>query len=155
MDERLLYSIGLLSPEWKSTMPVIKDKVYENLSEGLHNVVIKKVDDLGAEETNFGTKDRIRVTFEAQDQKDKEGKPVNVTVKYTKSLHAKSAFVKTLLAPLGISAGSEFDTDELIGTKCQVVIQHKESEGKTYANVTAVLRIRPAGQKAAPAAENF
>jgi len=63
--------------------------------------------------------------------------------------------VKTLLAPLGISAGSEFDTDELIGTKCQVVIQHKESEGKTYANVTAVLRIRPAGQKAAPAAENF
>jgi len=136
-------------------MAIIKDKVYENLSEGLHNVVIKKVDDLGAEETNFGTKDRIRVTFEAQDQKDKEGKPVNVTVKYTKSLHAKSAFVKTLLAPLGISAGTEFDTDALVGTKCQVVIQHKESDGKTYANVTAVLRIRSKADAAQAPAENF
>lgn len=138
-------------------MPVIKDKVYEQLTEGLHNVVIKKIDDLGAEETNFGTKDRIRVIFEALDQNDKAGEPVRVSVKYTKSLHAKSSFVKTLLSPLGLTVvNNEFDTDELVGTKCQVVIQHKESEGKTYANVTAVLRIRPAGTKpAAAAAESF
>lgn len=138
-------------------MPVIKDKVYENLSEGLHNVTITKVEDLGPQETNFGTKDRIRVIFTAADQKDKEGKPVDARMTFTKSLHAKSAFVKQLLSPLGFSAGSEFDTDELVGTKCQIVIQHKENEGKTYANVTAVLRIRPAGQKqpAAASSESF
>lgn len=137
-------------------MAVIKDKVYENLSEGLHNVTITKVDDLGPQETNFGTKDRIRVIFTAADQKDKEGKPVDARMTFTKSLHSKSGFVKQLLSPLGISAGTEFDTDELVGTKCQVVIQHKESDGKVYANVTAVLRIRPAGQKPAPApAEAF
>lgn len=129
-------------------MAVIKDKVYENLSEGLHNVTITKVEDLGPQETQFGTKDRIRVIFTASDQKDKEGKPVDARMTFTKSLHAKSGFVKQLLSPLGISAGSEFDTDELVGVKCQVVIQHKENDGKTYANVTAVLRIRPAGAKA-------
>ena len=118
-------------------------------------MTITAVDDLGPEETNFGTKDRIRVTFTAQDQNDKAGAPVRVSPKYTKSLHKKSTFVKSLLVPLGFTVvNNEFDTDELIGTKCQVVIQHKESEGQTYANVTAVLRNRPT-KSAAPAAESF
>lgn len=134
---------------------IIKDKVFEQLTEGLHNVTITKVEDLGPQETQFGTKDRIRVIFTASDQKDKENKPVDVRMTFTKSLHPKSGLVKSLLSPLGISVGSEFDADDLVGTKCQVVIQHKESEGKTYANVTAVLRIRPAGKPAAPAAESF
>jgi hypothetical protein len=137
-------------------MPVIKDKVYEQLTEGLHNVTLTKIEDLGPQETTFGTKDRLRVIFTSSDQKDKEGKFIDVRMTFTKSLHAKSAFVKQLLSPLGIVGGNEFDTDDLLGTKCQVVIQQKEVEGKTYANVTAVLRIRPAGTKAAaPAAENF
>jgi hypothetical protein len=135
---------------------IIKDKVFEQLTEGLHNVTITKIDDLGPQETQFGTKDRIRVIFTASDQKDKENKPVDVRMTFTKSLHSKSGLVKQLLSPLGISVGNEFDADDLVGTKCQVVIQHKESDGKTYANVTAVLRIRPAGSKpAAPAAEAF
>ena len=134
---------------------IIKDKVYEQLTEGLHNVTITKIDDLGPQETQFGTKDRLRVVFTASDQKDKEGNPVDARMTFTKSLHVKSGFVKQLLSPLGISVGSEFDADDLVGTKCQVVIQHKESDGKIYANVTAILRIRPAGKPAAPAAENF
>lgn len=132
---------------------IIKDKVYELLTEGLHNVTITKVEDLGPQETQFGTKDRIRVIFTAADQKDKEGVPVDCRMTFTKSLHVKSAFVKQLLSPLGFSVANEFDANDLTGTKCQVVIQHKESDGKTYANVTAILRIRP---KSAPApAESF
>lgn len=136
---------------------VIKDKVYEQLTEGLHNVAITKVEDLGPQETQFGTKDRLRVIFTASDQKDKEGNFVDVRMTFTKSLHVKSGFVKNLLAPLGFSVGNEFDANDIVGTKCQVVIQHKESDGKTYANVSAILRIRPAGSKqpAQPAAENF
>lgn len=132
---------------------VIKDKVYEQLTEGLHNVTITKVEDLGPQETQFGTKDRLRVIFTASDQKDKEGQPVDVRMTFTKSLHAKSGLVKQLLSPLGFTVGNEFDANDIVGTKAQVVIQHKESDGKTYANVTAVLRIRPAGSKtpAAPA----
>jgi hypothetical protein len=132
---------------------VIKDKVFEQLTDGLHNVTITKVEDLGPQETQFGTKDRLRVIFTAADQKDKEGKAVEVRMSFTKSLHAKSALVKSLLSPLGFTVGNEFDANDIVGTKCQVVIQSKESDGKTYANVTAVLRIRPAG-KPAPA-ESF
>jgi hypothetical protein len=129
-------------------MSVVTKKVFEQLTEGLHNVTITKVEDIGPQETNFGTKDMLRVTFTSSDQKDKEGKFVDVRPRYNKSLHAKSAFVKALLAPLGFTAGAAFDTDELVGTKCQVVIQHKENDGTTYANVTAVLKVRPAGKPA-------
>jgi hypothetical protein len=134
---------------------IIKDKVYEQLTEGLHNVTITAVTDEGLRETQYGTKDRLSVTMTASDQNDKEGKPVNVKMFFTKSLHSKSAFVKQLLSPLGISVGDAFDANDLVGTKNQVVIQHKESDGKTYANVTAVLRLRPAGKPATPAAESF
>ncbi len=75
---------------------------------------------------------------------------------FTKSLHAKSGFVKQLLSPLGFTVGNEFDANDIKGTKCQVVIQHKESDGKTYANVTAILRNRGKNTPApAPEAENF
>jgi len=130
-------------------MSVITRKVYERLSEGLHNVTITKVDDLGVQDTQYGPKEKIRVVFTAADQKDKEGKAVDAIATYTKSLNQKSGFVKQLLAPLGVTPGAEFDTDDLVGTKCQIVIQHKEADGQTYANVTAVLRIRPSGQAAA------
>ena len=130
---------------------VIKERVYENLSEGLHNVTISRIEDLGLQETNFGTKDRARIYFTASDQKAKDGSAVDATMTVTKSLHSKSALGK-LLASLGVVVGAEFDLNDIIGTKCQVVIQHKESDGKTYANIASVLKIR--GSKPAPA-ESF
>lgn len=120
---------------------VIKDKVYELLTEGLHNVTITAVQDVGPQETMYGTKDRARIVFTASDQKDKEGKAVDVLMTVTKSLHSKSSLGK-LLVQLGIPVGAEFDLNEIVGTKCQVVVQHKESEGKTYANVVSVLKVR-------------
>jgi hypothetical protein len=68
----------------------------------------------------------------------------------TKSLHTKSALGK-LLNTLKIQIGSEFDLNDIVGIKCQVVIQHKESDGKTYANIASVLPLK----KAAAPAENF
>lgn len=120
---------------------VIKDKIYEQMSEGLHNVTITKVDDLGLQETQFGTKDRARIVFQAADQKDsKTGEPINVMMTVTKSLHSKSALGK-LLATLKVPVGAEFDLNDIVGIKCQVVVQHKESEGKNYANIATVLPV--------------
>jgi hypothetical protein len=131
---------------------VIKDKVFEQMTEGLHNVIITEVKDLGLQETQFGTKDRARIVFQAQDQKDsKTGEAINVFMTCTKSLHSKSALGK-LLNTLKVPAGAEFDLNDLTGIKCQVVVQHKESEGKTYANIVSVL---PNKKSSAPAAENF
>lgn len=124
------------------------------MSEGLHNVVITEVKDLGKQDTQFGVQHRLAVIFEAQDQKDKEGKNVDVRLFATNSLHPKSSFIKNVLTPLGITPGTEFDTDELVGIKCQVVIQHKDKDGTTYANVTAILRNR-GSKTTAPPAESF
>jgi hypothetical protein len=45
-----------------------------------------------------------------------------------------------MLAALKITAGNNFDMDDLIGIKAQVVVQHNKSEnGNTYANITSFI----------------
>jgi hypothetical protein len=43
---------------------------------------------------------------------------------------------------LSVPFGDTFDLRELVGIECRVVIQHKEKDLKTYANVAALLKIR-------------
>ena len=123
---------------------VIKDKVYEVATEGLHNAKITRIEDLGLVETNFGTKDKVRIVFTMQDQKDKEGALVETWGQYTKSLHSKSSLGKFLQA-LKINAQGSFDLNDIVGLSLQVVIVHKESEGKTYANIATVIPTRAKG----------
>ena len=47
---------------------IVKDRVYEQMTEGLHNVTITKVEDLGVQDTKFGSKDQARIYFTALDQ---------------------------------------------------------------------------------------
>lgn len=135
----------------KAPMPVIKDRVYENANEGIHNAVISRIDDLGPVEGPFGTKDKIRVIFTTE-QKDSEGNLIEVRSNFTKSLHKKSGLTKFLKA-LKINAGDAFDTDELIGLKLQIVVVHNESDGKTYANIDSYLPVTRKAAKPAVAAK--
>ena len=128
---------------------IVKDRVFEQMSEGLHNVTITKVEDLGLQETKFGTKDQARIFFTAQDQKTKDGQPVDVPMTVTTtSLHPKSKLAK-LLNSLGITANETFDLNSLVGVKCQVVIEtnaNKET-GKEYASIATVLKNRKPAQE--------
>jgi hypothetical protein len=118
---------------------VVKDKVYELADEGVHSAVISEVKDLGLVETTFGTKDRVQFTLEVLDQKDTEGEPIKVFVRANKSLHHKST-LGNMLNQLSVPVNGEFDLEDLVGMKVQVVIQHNENQGKTYANVTSFLK---------------
>lgn len=124
---------------------IVKDRVYEQMTEGLHNVAITKVEDLGMQDTQYGSKDQARIFFTALDQKDKEGKTVDCPMTVTCSLHAKSKLGK-LLKSLGVSANETFDLNALVGIKCQVVIEEAENKetGKTYAKIVSVLKIKNA-----------
>jgi hypothetical protein len=121
----------------------VKSKVYELADEGVHSVVISNVKDLGLVETQFGTKDRVQITLNVLDQNDAEGNPINLFVTANKSLHAKST-LGNMLNQLGIGIpepGVEFDVEDLVGVKSQVVVQHnKSSDGRTFANVTTFLK---------------
>jgi predicted component of type VI protein secretion system len=125
---------------------VIKEKKYELLTEGIHNVTITKVEDLGVVDTLYGAKDKARIYFTAQDQKDKEGNPVDTIMSVNKVLGAKSTLSK-LLTNLGVNSGAEFDLNDLVGIKAQVVIEHKENDGRTFANIVSVLKNRKPAQE--------
>lgn len=56
---------------------VVQEKVFELPDEGVHNVVISEVVDLGVVDTKFGPKDRVRVVFDVLDQKDSTGEGLN------------------------------------------------------------------------------
>ena len=116
------------------------------LTEGLHNVTITRVDDMGPNETMYGVKDRARIIFTAQDQKDKEGNPVDATMSVNKVITSKSS-LGILLDKLGVDASAdEFDLDDIIGIKCQVVIEHKENDGRTFANIVSVIKVRKSAE---------
>ena len=128
---------------------VVKAKQYELMSEGLHNVVINRVEDLGKVDTANGVKEMARVYFKALDQTSKDGSDVESSIRVNCVLGAKSRLRKEILNPLGITAGNEFDLNNLIGIKCQAVIQHNESEsdGKTYANIASLLKLKKPSQE--------
>jgi hypothetical protein len=117
---------------------VIERRVSDQISEGLHSVTITKVEDLGLEQTRFGMRDCAAIYFTPDDQ---EGKPVDVLMRLVKSLHPKSSLGK-LLPALKVPFGDRFDLNELVGVRCEVVIQHKEIEGKIRATIAAVLKVR-------------
>jgi hypothetical protein len=119
---------------------VVKDKVFELPDEGVHTVTITEVQDLGLVETNFGTKDRVRIVLECQDQKDSEGNPIKLFITATKSLHPKSTLGNTL-TQLQVPVGAEFDLEDLVGLTKSAVVQHNEgNNGKTYANIVSFLK---------------
>jgi hypothetical protein len=118
---------------------VITKKVYELADEGLHNVVISRIDDVGLVETQNGTKDKAAIYFTCLDQKAKDGGDVDLRYLVNKVISDNSTLGK-MLAALKITAGNNFDMDDLIGIKAQVVVQHNKSEnGNTYANITSFI----------------
>ena len=118
---------------------VITKKVYELADEGLHNVVISRIDDVGLVETQNGTKDKAAIYFTCLDQKAKDGGDVDLRYLVNKVISDNSTLGK-MLAALKITAGNNFDMDDLIGIKAQVVVQHNKAEnGNTYANITSFI----------------
>jgi len=120
---------------------VVKQKEFELPVEGIHNAQITRIDDVGVVETTFGTKDRVRVIFTMLDQKGKDGGAVDTSINANKTLGDKSTLGK-LLKSLKITPDKEFDLDDLIGIKCQVVIQHNEKDGRTFANITSTIPLK-------------
>jgi hypothetical protein len=120
---------------------VIKKKVYELADEGLHNVVITRIEDIGLVETQNGTKDRAAIYFTCLDQKGKDGSDVDLRYQVNKVINDRSTLGK-LLKSLKVSADDNFDMDDLIGIKAQVVVEHTSADGNNYANITSFIPVK-------------
>ena len=121
---------------------VVKKRVYELADEGLHNVVITRIEDIGMVETQKGMKDMAAIYFTCQDQTAKDGSDVDLRYQVNKVISQKSNLGK-LLAALKVEAGDNFDMDDLIGLKIQVVVQHNKADnGNTYANISSFVPVK-------------
>ena len=125
---------------------VVQQKQYTPAPEGMHAAVCVDVVDLGMLVGAFGEKHKCRLAWEIAAVME-DGRRFTTQKTYTVSLHEKSTLFKDLKAWRGRAFTAEelagFDLEKVIGAPCQLVITHDESEGKTYANITAILKADP------------
>lgn len=132
---------------------IISGSSFTPAPEGVHPAVCVDVVDKGMVTGAYGTKHKLRIVWEIAELMD-DGRPFTVGKTYTASLHEKSVLRKDLKSWRGREFTPEelrgFDTEKVVGAPCQLVVQHEEKNGETYANVTAVLkagasRLSPSG----------
>jgi hypothetical protein len=112
--------------------------------EGLHQAVCVDVVDLGLVETQWGQKPKVEIRWQLDVVNEDAGKRFDIRARYTLSLSEKANLRKQLETWRGRKFSQEelqgFDLEKLIGVNCQLQVIHNLSdEGKTYANVQAIV----------------
>lgn len=109
---------------------------------GLHSAVCCDVVDLGMIETSFGPKHKLFISW-LINVTDDEGRPLIASKRYTVSMHEKSNLYRDMSTWFNMQFTDEqaaaFDFDKLPGRHCMIQIMHQDNNGKTYANVIAVM----------------
>lgn len=123
--------------------------------QGLHNAVCCDVEDLGFEQSQYGQRHRLQIVWQLEALNPNTGKRFEVRRKYGATLNPKSDLYRDLSVwrgkPLTTEEAAKFDIEKLLGIPCQLQVMHKISDnGKTYANVQAVLPPNPAAPAMRP-----
>lgn len=130
--------------------------------EGAHAAVCVDVVDLGELEVTWGgtkkKQHKIRIVWQIAEVMA-DNKPYLASKRYTLSLHEKAGLRKDLESWRG-KAFTEpelqgFDVEAVLSVPCLINVMHQKSQtnGETYANVTAVMRL-PKGMEA-PTPRNY
>jgi hypothetical protein len=123
--------------------------------EGLHQAVCVDVIDLGSVLTAWGDKPKVRVIWQVEEIEAATNQRYEVRGMYTLSLSEKSNLRKHLeswrgkkFTPLELRG---FDLEHLIGVNCQIQVIHNISDdGRTFANVQAIVPANPKAPKLIP-----
>jgi len=131
---------------------------YEPIPEGTHHAVCYRIWDIGTQPGGqWEPKRQILIAWELPEiriEVENKDLPKSISRRFTHSLHKKSA-----LRPfLEMWRGKKFTEDELVGfnldnvlsANCMIQIMHKDSNGKTYANITAALPLMRGYDKREP-----
>jgi hypothetical protein len=129
-------------------------KDFKKVPPGCHFAICNMVVDLGIQQTTFKNQakqqHKIYLRWEVPDERvtyEKDGKeiegPCSIGATYTLSLSEKANLRKVLENWRGRPFTQEelkgFDVTTIAGKCCQIMVQHEEANGKTYANVTGVM----------------
>lgn len=112
---------------------------------GFHRAVLQSIIDLGVQPSNnpkFEPGHKVMLIFELPDTLRKDGVRETVKTTQTFSLGKKANLRKIVEAWSGKSFASDerawaFDLKNLLGKPVYLQLTHKESNGKTYPNITA------------------
>ena len=119
--------------------------------EGQFRAVCCDVVDLGLVETTYlgktKKKHRIRVVFQTEAQRE-DGAPFTVSNWLTLSMYAESHLRKFLQSWRGKAyteeeANEGVDVELMIGVGGLIQVGYVTSNGKTYANITSIMRLMP------------
>jgi len=119
---------------------------FATLSTGAHFARLVGVIDLGTQTSapEYGSKQQHKVQLQWEilgDEKRNDGRPFTISKTYTVSLHEKASLRKDIEAWIGKVDGDRFEIAGLLGKNCQLSIVHAESDGKTYANIAAIMAV--------------
>lgn len=127
---------------------------FKKVPEGTHQAVCNMIVDLGNQVTTYmgdeSIKRQVYIRWEVPDERveyEIDGKkiegPMSIGKTYTLSLGEKANLRKDLQGWRNKAFTPEelkgFDVENVLGACCQISVQHKESNGNTYANVTSVV----------------
>jgi hypothetical protein len=126
---------------------------------GTHLATCYRVIDLGTQLTEFQGQQKkqhkIMISWELPNEPMEDGTPFSVHQRYTFSMSEKANLRHHLEAWRGkpfvdsdFGQGG-FQIEKIIGAGCMLNVLHATKNGKTYANITAVMSL-PKGTKAAP-----
>lgn len=109
--------------------------------QGLHQAVCVDVVDMGLQDTPFGEKHKVKITW-LLDAQMETGDPYMVSQWYTASLHERAKLRQDLESWRGRSFTTEelqgFDLEKLLSANAQLLIVHNIKGDRTYANVKAI-----------------
>lgn len=120
---------------------------------GAHPAICYRFIDLGTQSSNFNgeTKHQHKVMLSWEitdpDLRMDDGRPFTISSRYTWSMHEKSTLRKTLESwrgkPFEDSDFGEggFDVRKLLGAPCLLSIIQQDKDGKTYANISAIMKL--------------
>ena len=125
---------------------------------GSHLARLYRIIDLGTQKSEYMGKVNMlrKVKFfwelHGDDLKTDDGKPLIQTRNYTLSLGEKASLRKDLESWRGKSFTDDelrgFDLTNLLDKWCMITVQHRESNGKTYADAVAVTPVPAVVSKA-------
>lgn len=144
-------------------------KDFKKVPPGCHFAICNMVVDLGIQESTFQGKAKslhqVYIRWEVPDERvkyEKDGReiegPCSIGATYTLSLSEKANLRKVLENWRGTPFTEQelrgFDITTIAGKCCQIMVQHKESGGKTYANITGVIGVSREQRERARAAKS-
>ena len=120
-----------------------EEKIFKMLPAGTHLAICNRVVDLGTQETAFGSKHQIMLSWETAEEKMSDGRPFAISRRYVLSTDRRSNFRADLEAMLRRSLTSEdfgkLDLGTLLGLAALLQVKHDVRETRTFVNITGVM----------------